>query len=249
MKISEYVNKEHRLSRIDPRVKLLVTLAVLVMVLSYRGFAFQAAVAALSLALCGWMRIPWRIVLLRFSEPVFIVLVILILKLFFSGGEVLFSFPFLGVEIAGYREGLTEGVAIGSRIIAAISVAAVLFFSTPFTELVAALSWLRVPRGFVEILLYAYRYLFVLLEDAGVIYSAQKNRLGYSTFRRGLNSFGILTGSLILKAFENSQNVTTAMVQRGYEGRIPLLKHEPFRPLEVVLSLMLVTILGIAWKL
>jgi hypothetical protein len=35
-------------------------------------------------------------------------------------------------------------------------------FATPFTELLAALAWLRVPRGLVEVTLFAWRYLFVL---------------------------------------------------------------------------------------
>jgi cobalt/nickel transport system permease protein len=249
MKISEYVNREHRLSRVDPRVKIFVTVAALVMVLSYQGFAFQILVAASCLALCRGMKVPGRIILLRFSEPLFIVAVILALKLFFTGSEVLFSFPLMGMEIAGYRDGLVEGLTIGIRILAAIAVVAVLVFSTSFTELVAALSWFRVPRGFVEVLLHAYRYIFVLLEEAGVIYSAQKNRLGYSSFKRGLSSFGVLTGSLLLKAFEHSQNVTLAMMQRGYEGHIPLLRQKPFRPAEIALSLLLVTAMGIAWTI
>jgi len=249
MKISEYVNRNHPISRVDARVKVFVTLAALVMVLSYQGFVFQILVAASCLALCGGLKVPWRVVGLRFTEPLFIVLVIVVLKLFFSGEEILFRVSFLGADIAGYRDGLLEGLAIGIRIVAAISVVAVMFFSTPFTDLVAALSWFRVPRGFVEILLYAYRYVFVLLEEAGVIYSAQKNRLGYSSFKRGLSSFGVLTGSLLLKAFEHSQNVTLAMVQRGYDGHIPLLRQKPFRPAEIALSLLIITALGIAWTL
>lgn len=250
MKISEYVNRNHRISRADARVKVFVTVAALIMVLSYHGFAFQLLVASSCLALCGGLKVPWRVVGLRFTEPLFIVVVIVLLKLFFSGDQILFRASFFGTEITGYRDGLMEGLAIGVRIVAAISVVAVMVFSTSFTDLVAALSWFRVPRGLVEILLYAYRYVFVLLEDASVIYSAQKNRLGYSSFRRGLNSLGVLTGSLILKAFENSQNVTLAMVQRGYNGHIPLLKHKPFLPAEVALSLLLITVMGIAaWTL
>ena len=138
---------------------------------------------------------------------------------------------------------------IGSRIIGAVSVAALMGFSTPFTEFMAGLSWFRVPKGFIEILMFAYRYIFVLLEDAMVIYNAQKNRLGYSSIRRGLNSFGILTGSLILKAFEQSQNTTVSMVQRGYDGNIPILKHKPFKSSEVVFSLLLVIVMGFVWKM
>lgn len=250
MILSDYIhNKEYWLSRIDARVKLVVTLIVLILVLSYKGLAFQLIVTSLCLLLCLQMRIPWRVFLLRFSEPVFIVLVILLLKVFFSGGESLFSTEVMGIQITASREGLAEGLFIAGRIIAAISITAVMVFSTPFAELLAALSWLRVPRTFIEILTYAYRYIFVLIEDAGIIYDAQKNRLGYATFNRRFSSFGILVGSLILKAFEQSQNITVAMVQRGYDGHMPLLDQKPFRLSEIVVSFVLVTVMGIVWNI
>ena len=242
-------NKEYWLSRLDGRVKLSVALAILVMVLSYKGLAFHLFVTSLCLLLCLRLKIPWRVFLLRFSEPAFIVLVILILKVFFSGGESLFSTDIMGIRITAYREGLAEGLSIAGRIIAAISVMSVLVFSTPFAELLAALSWLRVPRTFIEILMYAYRYIFVLIEDAGIIYDAQKNRLGYSSFNRRFSSFGILVGSLILKAFEHSQNITVAMVQRGYDGNIPLMHQKPFKVSEVIVSFLFVSVMGIVWNI
>jgi len=113
----------------------------------------------------------------------------------------------------------------------------------------AGLSWFRVPRGLVEILLFAYRSLFALFDDATVIYTAQKNRLGYSSFKRGLGSFGVLAGSLTLKAFENSQNTTTAMVQRGYDGTMPMLDHRPFKYSEVAASCLFILAAGFLWKM
>lgn len=250
MMLSDYShNKDHWLSRIDGRIKLVVTLILLVMILSYKGIAFQALVTVLCLIQCRRMKIAWRVLLLRFAEPAFIVCFILLLKIFFSEGEGLFSTEIMGIRITAYRQGLAEGLVIAGRIIAAISTMAVLIFSTPFAELLAALSWLRIPRTFIEILMYAYRYIFVLIEDAGVIYDAQKNRLGYTAFRRRFHSFGILVGSLILKALEHSQNVTVAMIQRGYDGNIPFFAQKPFRLPEVLVSVLFVTVMGAAWML
>jgi len=248
MILSGYIhNNEHWLSRLDGRVKLVVTLIILVMVLSYKGLAFHLLVTSICLFLFIQMKIPWRVFLLRFSEPALIVLVILFLKIFFSSGEGLFSVDIMGIRITAYREGLAEGVSIANRIIAAISIMAVMVFSTPFAELLAALSWLRIPKAFIEILMYAYRYIFVLIEDAGVIYDAQKNRLGYTALNRRFSSFGILVGSLILKAFEHSQNITVAMVQRGYDGDIPLFDQKPFNLSEVVVSFLFVLSMGVVW--
>lgn len=247
--LSDYYKKDHVFSRIDARVKLLIALVLLAMVLSHHGFVFPVATATLCLFLCMAIKVPMRVFILRFSEPLFIAAIVILLKLFFSGQDALFSLNIFGAEIVGHRDGLREGLLIGARIIGAVSIIAVLGFSTPFTELMAGLSWFQVPKGFVEILMFAYRYIFVLSEDAQVIYQAQKNRLGYSTVRRGLNSFGILAGSLAIKAFDNSQNTTIAMVQRGYDGDMPMLMHKPFKSSEIFTSALFLLIAGVVWTI
>jgi cobalt/nickel transport system permease protein len=240
---------EHMLTKVDARVKLFAALAVLAMVLTNRGFAFPSLVALFCLFLCIRMRIPLRLLAVRFSEPLFIAAVVLLLKCLFTGKDALFSAHIIGLTIVGHRDGLMEGLLIGSRIIGAVSVVAVLGFATPFSEFMASLSWFRVPKGFIEILMFAYRYIFVLFEDAQVIYTAQKNRLGYSTVKRGLNSFGTLAGSLTIKAFDHSQSTTVAMVQRGYDGTIPLFRHKAFKSSEMIVSALVLLVMGALWKI
>jgi len=245
----EYFKQEHALSKIDARVKLVFALALLAMVLSYKGFLFPLLVLACCLAGCMYMRVPLRVFLLRFSEPLFIASVLILLKFFFSGNEALFTVSLAGIQITGHSDGLMDGLAISSRILGAVSVVAVLGFSTPFTEIMSALSWMRIPKGFIEIVMFAYRYIFVFMEDAMVIYNAQKNRLGYTGLRRGLSSFGTLSGALILKAFENSQHITTSMIQRGYDGSMPARKHRPFKISEIILSTVILISMGLLWKI
>ncbi|HCC68579.1 MAG TPA: cobalt ECF transporter T component CbiQ [Nitrospiraceae bacterium] len=251
---SEHLKKEHILSKIDARVKIAFTLAVLGMTLSCKSIIFPVLVLGMSLMLCLKMKVPLRVFLLRFSGPLFIAFIILFLKLFFSGKDVFFSISlptshFSLFTLTGYRDGLLDGLFIAGRILGAVSIVAVLGFSTSFTDIMAGLSWFRVPKGFIEILMFAYRYIFVLLEDAMVIYNAQKNRLGYSSIKRGLSSFGTLAGSLIIKAFDHSQNITVAMVQRGYDGNIHMLKHKPFKLSEIIISVLVITAMGFVWKI
>jgi cobalt/nickel transport system permease protein len=246
---SDGLTKDHILAGTDARLKLLVATGILVMVLTNHGFIFPLFVAAVSLLLCIQMRVPVKLFLLRFTEPALVAFVLILIKFFFSGGDELFSISLFGVKIAGCKDGLIDGLTIATRIIGAVSVITVLGFATPFTEVIAALSWFRVPKGLIEILMFAYRYIFMLFEDAMVIYNAQKNRLGYSNVRRGLSSFSILAGSLTLKAFEHSQSTAAAMAQRGYDGNMPILKHRPFKLSEVIVSVLLIVIMGFAWKL
>ncbi len=239
----------HLLTGLDARVKLLTALALLLMVVSHRGVLFPVLAAALGVGICLGIGVRPRLLLLRFAEPLFLAIMVCLLKGFFSGSDHLCGISFMGVELALYRDGLLEGCRIAARICGAVAVVAAVGFATPFTELLAALAWLRVPRGLIEVTVFAWRYLFVLADDAQVIHAAQRNRLGYVGFRRGLRSFGTLAGALVIKAFDSSQAMTTAMVQRGYDGRLPLLQHRPFRPVEIVPAVAMVTLMGALWRI
>lgn len=251
---SEYLKRDNFLTEIDGRIKLIAALVLLAMVLSYKEFLFPLLILSLSLTICIWLRVPLKVVFMRFSEPLFIASIIVVLKLFFAGKEVLFYLAFPASEfsfftLSAHRDGLMEGLQIAFRILGAASIVVVMGFITPFTEFISALSWMRVPKGFIEILMFAYRYIFVLMEDAMIIYNAQKNRLGYSSIRRGLSSFGVLAGSLILRVFENSEQLTSSMIQRGYDGGIPAIRHRPFNAMEVLVSLLILTVAGVIWRM
>ncbi len=237
------------LAAIDPRVKLLFSLALLLMVISGKGLLFPLTTAVLCIGVCFRSGIRPKSLALRFAEPAFIMVMVVLLKLFFSGHSPLFTVSLFGMDVTGYREGWQEGLLIAARIIGAVSVVNALACVTPFTDLMAAFSWLRLPQTFIDVVLFAWRYLFMLHDDARIIYSAQKNWLGYSGYRTGLRSFGTLTGTLVIKAFDNSRTVTTAMLQRGYDGNMPMLKHKPFRMGEVAVSLTFILCMGLLWQL
>jgi cobalt/nickel transport system permease protein len=64
-----------------------------------------------------------------------------------------------------------------------------------------------------------------------------------------LGSFGTLAGSLTIKAFDHSQSTTVAMVQRGYDGNMPLLKHKPFQYSDIIVSVLFIGVLGVVWRI
>lgn len=210
---------------------------------------FPLLAAGLGLGVCLHLQVRLRLLVIRFAEPMLLAVIVLLLKTFFSGQTVLWSGNLIGLEIVCHADGLVEGVRIASRIMGAVAVVAAVGFATPFTELLAALAWLRVPRSLVEVTLFAWRYLFVLADDAQVIHAAQRNRLGYVGVRRSFRSFGTLAGALVIKAFDSSQAMTTAMVQRGYDGTLPLFRHQPLRWAEVAGSLLFVIGMGVMWQL
>ncbi|MDP3297633.1 MAG: cobalt ECF transporter T component CbiQ [Thermodesulfovibrionia bacterium] len=251
---SEHFNKDNFLSKIDVKVKLLVVLSLLVMVLSCTKIFFPILIAMGCFLLCLKMKIAPRVLLLRMAQPLFFALVILLLKLFFSGKDTMFSISlptsdFSLLTLTGHRDGLIEGLKITSRILGGVSLVMAFGFATPFAEILAGLSWLRLPKQFIEITMFAYRYIFMFLEDAHTIYNAQKNRLGYSGMRKGMKSFGTLAGSLVIRGFDQSQKTSEAMIQRGYTGDMPMIDGRPLRFGEVFFAAIFVFFAGAVWMI
>ena len=100
-----------------------------------------------------------------------------------------------------------------------------LFFialTTPMAEILEILQRLRVPAVFVDLTMLTYRFIFILIEEAGQIYRAQVMRLGYGRFRESIQSFGMLAGALFLRTWESGEALILAMDARCYDGRLTL---------------------------
>jgi len=234
---------------VDPRTRLLAAALLLALVISSHGSAFPWQVAGICLPVALIAGMPPRLLLLRMLHPLFIAALILTLKTFLGEGETAPLIHAGGFALSGRMDGLHEGLLISSRIMGAVSVAVLLSQVMTFTETMAALAWLHVPRGLVDVSMFAWRALFMLYDDAGVVYTAQKNRLGYCGMRRGLKSFGAMAGMLTIRAFDNSHAMTVAMTQRGYDGSLPLLRSSRLGRAQLA-GLSAFAILAVfAWKL
>ena len=234
--------------RLDARLKLMALALLLGLVLSSREFAFPLTVIALSMLVPLTTRISWKLMLLRVIEPAVIVAVLIVLKSL-AGDELLYVVPLPGYSFNIYSDGLRDGLELAVRIIAALGALTAVSLSTPFTEFLRAMSWLKVPGPFVEVALFAYRYLKSLFEDAQVIYNSQKTRLGYSSPRRALASMGTLAGSLVIKAFDQAEATAASLQQRGYDGTLPIHNNKPFKAAEVIATLVFVGIMAALWTI
>jgi cobalt/nickel transport system permease protein len=242
-------NEHAAVAAVDPRTRLLAAGLLLALVISSRGSAFPWQVAGICLPVALIAGMQPRLLLLRMLHPLFIAAVILTLKTFLGGGEPVSLFHAGSFTLSGRLEGLHEGLLITSRIMGAVSVAVLLGQVLSFTETMAALAWLRVPRGLVDVAMFAWRALFMLYDDAGVVYTAQKNRLGYCGMRRGIKSFGTMAGMLTIRAFDSSQAMTVAMTQRGYDGSLPLLRASRLGRVQLAGLSLFAILATVAWKL
>jgi cobalt/nickel transport system permease protein len=247
--LSQQQNQRTAVIAVDPRTRLLAAALLLALVISSRGSAFPWQVAGICLPVALISGMQPRVLLLRLLHPLFIAGVVLALKTFLGSGASVELFSVGTLSIAGRPEGLREGLLITSRIMGAVSVAVLLGQVMTFTETMAALAWLRVPRGLIDVSMFAWRSLFMLYDDAGVVYTAQKNRLGYCGMRRGLRSFGAMAGMLVIRAFDSSQAMTVAMNQRGFDGSLPILRRSRLGGQQLTGLALFALLATVAWKL
>jgi cobalt/nickel transport system permease protein len=67
-----------------------------------------------------------------------------------------------------------------------------------------------------------YRYIFVFVDQAAVIHSAQVMRLGDAGIKNSINSFAILSSVLFLRAWEQGERLIIAMDARCYDGKLDI---------------------------
>ena len=162
-----FTYRENRLTRIDPRVQLVVALTAILLVLAAGRPSLPLLVAGGALATMIALRFPLLVVAARLSIPVGMVCLVFAIRLFTTPGEALFALDFAGVVLHATREGLGAGALAAARVLGATSVLVLLGMVAPAHALFRALLWFRVPRGLVEIGLLMYRFIFVLLDIAG----------------------------------------------------------------------------------
>ena len=213
--------RDNILTRVDPRVKLVLAIVAIIGVILSSCPAFPLSIFAASLAGMLAIRMPARLILVRLTAPLGIVLVVILLQSLFVGSTLLLSISLFGWKIGVMREGALHGALLGTRVLGAVSVLLLLSSTAKAHQIFHALRWFGVPKGWVEVGMLMYRYIFMLLDQAADVMDAQRVRLGYSSLRRSLSSTGVLAGTVIKVAMDQGIRTCEAMELRGYKGYMP----------------------------
>ncbi|MBS6397436.1 MAG: cobalt ECF transporter T component CbiQ [Clostridiales bacterium] len=128
--------------------------------------------------------------------------------------------------VTGSTEGMMRAVRLVATALAGVSCLYFLSLSTPVTDILTVLEKWHCPGLLIELMLLIYRFIFVLLDIAAAISTAQDSRLGNRNFKTACHSFGILGAALFVRALKKSNALYDAMEARCYDGRIRVLKED-----------------------
>jgi cobalt/nickel transport system permease protein len=211
---------------LDPRLKILTTLALLIGVSAARNLWVIGCVYLLVVCLALASAIPADFFIRRvwLAVPLFTGLIALP-ALFMVPGQPLLHLPF-GLIVT--RTGAQSVLFLLLRVSTSLSIVLLLILTTPWNTVLAALSVLKVPDVFILILGMTIRYIYLLLHIANDMFLSRKSRvIGRMSGSEERHMLAAIGATLLSKSLNMSSEVYLAMVSRGYRGAVVTFK--PFR--------------------
>ncbi|MFA5517547.1 MAG: cobalt ECF transporter T component CbiQ [Desulfuromonadales bacterium] len=220
------------LHRLDPRAKLVATGVFILAVVSCGKYEISALlpffVFPLTLLIVGDLPPVFLLKKLLLVAP-FAVLVGIFNPLF--DRQVMLQLGSL--EISG---GWVSFASILLRFLLTVGAALILIASTGFTAVCMALERLGAPRVFTLQLLFLHRYLFVLVDEGARLVRARGLR-SFGGRGAGMKAVGGMLGQLLLRTLDRAQRIHRAMLCRGFDGEIRMLRPLRIGRAEVVFTL------------
>ena len=213
------------LQRIDPRVKIVSFLGLLIVTAFVRNIPTLVVmyVATVVLAIVSALPVGFFIKRVWLFIPIFTgIIVIPAMFSFITPGTIILPlWHWNGHEVGITSQGLTGAGLLITRVATSVSLVVLLTLTTPWTKLLAGLRALYVPRIFILIIGMAYRYIFLLLNSVTDMYTSRKARSvgnDQGDYKEGQRFVAATAGALFGKAHALSEEVHMAMVSRGYAG-------------------------------
>ncbi len=211
--------KDTFIHRIDARVKVIVSLLFVITVVSFPKYEisrmmpfFLFPVLFLSLG-----DIPVRFVLVRL---LIVSPFILFIAIFNPLLERNIAFYFFSIPVS---YGFLSLLSIFLRFVLTVSILILLIATTSFSGVCYALRAFRLPNVFINQLLFLYRYIFVLTEEAMRMVRAKELR-SFNGRGQEIKFYVRLVGNLLLRTIERAERIYYAMLSRGYNGIMPYRK-------------------------
>lgn len=218
-RMDELGRMDSPIHRLDARALVIATMVFVVMVMSYARYEVSALMPlfAYPYLLIAWGRLPAGYLIRK-----------VVLAAPFALCVGVFN-PLLdrqvAVVIGGHpvAAGWLSFASILFRFVLTVNAALVLVACTGIHRLCAGLEQLGMPRVLAVQVLFLYRYFFVVGDEAFrmrrsvAIRSAGRQALG-------VRVYGQLVGHLLVRAMDRAQRIYQAMVARGFEGEIRVLR-------------------------
>ncbi len=229
-----YINNHSFLTRIDARIKILIMIILLVFCfLDFNIIAFFGLFLLLCLLfVIGKLKFKPLLNIIKHMWLLFVLL--LVIDLLTIKGEVLIEL-WSGAYI--YKEAVFQTIYIFLRLVMILMISTLLSSSTTPSEITYALEFYLKPLKVFKVNVYeiaimisiALRFIPTLIEEMERIKKAQISRgidFNYGKYSDKLRGLTSLIIPLFISCFDKADELTNAMVARGYDSDVPRSKYK-----------------------
>lgn len=221
---AEELAKAHGLlQRLDPRIKVVGVLALIVASAMAHKLWVIGALFAVAVAVAAMSRVPFGLLARRVWIAILAFTGVIVLPApFVIPGREVWRLPGVGWPVTA--QGLASACYLVARVETAATLSVLLILCTPWSHVLKAMRVLRVPVVFVVILGMTYRYILLLLQTAHDMFDSRRSRMvgklpGAERRRVAASSAGVLMS----KSLQLSGDVYSAMLARGFRGDVFIL--------------------------
>jgi cobalt/nickel transport system permease protein len=217
--LDKYSDRAGVVHQLDARVKIAVAAVVVVAlnVLRAPPWYVGAAAAAGLVAAVVIARLPFWYVFRRAAAVLPFALLLGVFLPVTTAGEPLWRFAVAGRAFVVSDAGLKLYATLVAKAYLSLAYATLLLATTPFRSLLKGLAWFRVPAFFLSLLSFAYRYIFVFVDELERLQRAWAGRyFGRRRFAQFL-TLGPAVAALFMRSYERAERVWAAMLSRGYD--------------------------------
>ncbi len=224
--IGQYFPGKSLLHRLDPRMKLVLTLLFIVLVFLPQSWWAMLPVLAFLALTVALSRLPVRLLWRSIKPILFLVLFTAALNvLYVHDGTTLFRWQFIHVTTGG----LNSAAFIAVRIVLLVVGSSLLTYTTTPTaltdaieRLLAPLKWVGInPHELAMMMTIALRFIPTLMEETDKIMSAQKARgadMESGGLLRRVRALVPILIPLFVSSFRRAYDLAMAMECRCYQG-------------------------------
>jgi cobalt ECF transporter T component CbiQ len=213
----EIARRTGLLQAIDPRVKVLALIGLLIAVGLSRNLLVIVGLYGITLVLARLSQVPMGFFVKRvWLFMPFFTGIIALPALFVTPGPPLVQLPF-GLTIT--QTGAQTALFLLLRVSTSVSLGILLILTTQWNTVLKALGVLRIPAEILLILGMTYRYIYLLLHTANDMFLSRQSRVvGRLSGSEERRVIAASVGVLLSKSLHLSSEVYLAMQSRGFRG-------------------------------
>lgn len=223
--LGQYLPGNSAVHRLDPRTKIILIFAYIVMIFMVKNAVGYLVSALLIAAVCLISKIPMKMIAKSLKPLMFFVIFTAIINLFMTSGEIIFSFWLFKIT----KEGVVLTVKMALRLILLVAGTSLLTYTTSpivltdgIERLLSPLSKIGVPSHEIAMMMsIALRFIPTIIDETDKIIKAQSARgsdfESGNLIRRAKALIPILV-PLFISAFRRADDLAVAMECRCYHG-------------------------------